>query len=85
MIKLSIVPQQNFVRTFLNDCKFKSVQHFTLVGPNITTRRSQIDKTTSGMKLELESYGTLRISSHPLQVKELSAIVLPKEGKGYCF
>ena len=55
MIKLSIVPQKDFLRTFLNDCKFKSVQHFTLVGPNITTLKSQIDKTTSGMKLELES------------------------------
>ncbi|XP_068714431.1 pneumococcal serine-rich repeat protein-like [Montipora foliosa] len=80
LIKLSIVPQQDFVRTYLNDCKFKSVQHFTLVGPNISTRRSQIDKTTSGMKLELESYGTLRISSHPLQIKEVSARVVPKEG-----
>ena len=82
MIKLSIVPQKDFLRTFLNDCKFKSVQHFTLVGPNITTLKSQIDKTTSGMKLELESYGTLRFSSHPLQVNEVSAIVVPTEGKG---
>lgn len=85
MIRLSIVPQQDFVRTFLNDCKFQSVQHFTLVGPNITTCRSQIDKTTSGMKLELESYGTLRMSSHPLQIKEVSARVIPREGKEYCF
>ena len=82
MIKLSIVPQKDFLRTFLNDCKFKSVQQFTLVGPNITTLKSQIDKTTSGMKLELESYGTLRFSSHPLQIKEVSAIVVPTEGKG---
>ena len=63
------------------DCTFKSLKQFTLTGPNITTNKSQTDNTTSGMKLELVSYGTLRISSHPLQVKEVSARVIPKEGK----
>lgn len=79
-IKISIVPQRDFIKTNLMDCTFKSLKQFTLTGPNITTNKSQTDNTTSGMKLELVSYGTLRISSHPLQVKEVLARVIPKEG-----
>ena len=53
------------------ECKFKSLKRFKLTAPNITTHKSQFDKTEHGMELELVSWGTLKISSHPLQVESI--------------
>jgi len=62
------------------ECTFKRVKHLKLRGPNITTNKTQTDKTTTGMKLELLSIGTLRISSHPLQIKDILVGTISKEG-----
>ena len=52
-----------------------------LNAPNITTQKSQTDKTEDGIKMELVSWGTLRISSHPLQVESIQLTVFIDEGK----
>ena len=76
-----MVPEHDFIKTTLLSCTFKSLNEFALVGPNIQTVKSQYDKTLTGLNLELVSYGSLRISSHPLQVKAIDIRVLSQDGK----
>ena len=78
---MSVVPEHYFIKTTLLSCTFKSLDEFALVGPNIQTVKSQYDKTLTGVNLELVSYGSLRISSHPLQVKAIDIRVLSQDGK----
>ena len=71
------------IRTNLLESTFISLIKFTLTAPNITTYKSQIDKTQEGINLDLVSTGTLRISSHPMTIRKVSLTVVPsvEEGK----
>ncbi|XP_066932263.1 uncharacterized protein [Clytia hemisphaerica] len=77
-IKISMVVQSDdlSIRTNLLESTFTSLTKFTLTAPNITTYKSQIDKTQDGVNLDLVSTGTLRISAHPLAVRNVSLTVL---------
>ncbi|XP_028405455.1 uncharacterized protein LOC114528078 [Dendronephthya gigantea] len=79
-IKISIVPERDFITTTLLKCTFKSLTKFSLNGPNIRVTNSQLDKTFTGVSLHLNSIGTVGISSHPLQVKSLDISVTSSEG-----
>ena len=76
-----MVPERNFIKTTLLSCTFKSLNEFVLVGPNIQTVKSQRDKTSTGVNLKLVSHGSLRLSSHPLQVRSIDIRVLSQDGK----
>ncbi|CAB4033201.1 Hypothetical predicted protein, partial [Paramuricea clavata] len=79
-IKVSIVPERDFIKTSMLHCTFKSLTEFSLTGPNLRVVNSLYDNTLTGMSLQLNSVGNLRISSHPLQVKSLDISVRPPEG-----